>query len=357
MRNIYINYCKNSDIAGGTLELLKAGDLKDLVRSDMRVSLKPNMVTAKHPSLGATTHSEVAEGIIIYLKELGVNKIEIIESAWIGDSTKRAYKACGYDILSKKYGVPLHDLKDDKIKKVKSGEFNIEICERALETDFLINIPVLKAHCQTRFTCNLKNLKGCISDSEKRKFHTLGLHKPIAYLNAAVKTHYCVVDGICGDLSFEEGGTPVERNMLICGADPVLVDSYCCELIGWRADEIGYLKIAREIGVGEYYNENTPVIEINKENKIKPATINKKYIERLAAYISEDSACSACYSSLVYALHRSKKLSGQEKIHIGQGKKGKTGKLGCGNCASGFDSFIPGCPPKSVDIVKFLGEL
>ena len=35
----------------------------------------------------------------------------------------------------------------------------------------------------------------------------MGLHKPIAYLNKAIKQHLIIVDGIMGDLNFEEGGT------------------------------------------------------------------------------------------------------------------------------------------------------
>jgi hypothetical protein len=185
----------------------------------------------------------------------------------------------------------------------------------------------------------------------------MGLHKPIAYLNSAVKTHFCVVDGICGDLTFEEGGTPVTRNMLICGADPVLIDSYCCELIGYYADEIGYLKIARELGVGRYYDADTQIVELNKENKLKSEKSDRGSVERLAAYISEDMACSACYSALIYALHHVRKLDKTEKINIGQGFKGKSGRLGCGNCAGGCDKFIPGCPPKPTEIIRFLEQL
>ena len=33
-------------------------------------------------------------------------------------------------------------------------------------------------------TCALKNLKGCLPDREKRRFHALGLTKPIAALGA-----------------------------------------------------------------------------------------------------------------------------------------------------------------------------
>jgi Ni,Fe-hydrogenase III small subunit len=46
-----------------------------------------------------------------------------------------------------------------------------------------------------------------------------------------------------------------------------------------------------------------------------------------------------------------------EKISIGQGFRGCEGEgLGIGNCAKGFSHYIPGCPPKAVDIAKGLRE-
>lgn len=352
MTNFIVNYSEN--ILRGTLETLEASSLKKLVHSGIKVSIKPNMVLAKHPSQGATTHGEVVEGIIYYLKDMGIHNIEIIESAWIGDDTKRVYKVCGYNELSRKYNVPLFDLKEDSFIRIDTGEYNIEVCRKAIETDFLINVPVLKAHCQTRLTCNLKNLKGCISDREKRRFHTLGLHRPIAHLNKAIKTHFCVVDGICGDLTFEEGGNPVMRNMIVTGNDPLLIDSYCAGLIGYKENEIEYLMAAYEIGVGRLYNETIEITELNKGNKPKFTTTDSSIVKKLSKYINEDMACSACYSALIYALHNTKCHPSKHKINIGQGFRGKSGALGCGNCTKGCDSYVKGCPPKAVDIVRFL---
>ncbi len=353
MSHIIINY--SDDYINATVETLKASSLKNLVNPYMKVSIKPNMVLAKPPSSGATTHSEVVEGIIQYLKSIGIKKMEIMESSWIGDDTKRSYKACGYDKLAKKYDVELIDLKDDKIRKVQSGEYTFEICERALDTDFLINVPVLKAHCQTLLTCNLKNLKGCISDKEKRRFHSMGLHRPIAYLNKVVKTHFCVIDGICGDLTFEEGGNPVTRNMIIAGQDPLLLDSFCAELMGYQIRDIEYLNIAQQIGVGHVYDENTQITELNKDNKPQNTKADMGLVKQLSKYITEDKACSACYSSLIHALNKTKGFKGN--INIGQGFKDKKGELGCGSCTSLHNKYVKGCPPKAVDIIKFLNEV
>ena len=97
----------------------------------------------------------------------------------------------------------------------------MSIACRALDANFLIDLPVLKGHCQTRMTCALKNLKGCLPDAEKRKFHAEGLMKPIAALAAALRPKLVIVDSICGDLDFEEGGNPIRTNRMYLGADLV----------------------------------------------------------------------------------------------------------------------------------------
>jgi uncharacterized protein (DUF362 family) len=351
------------DIVKITRGALAASDIGAYLKQGMAVALKPNLVVARPANEGATTHPEVVEGVIQFLKEFGITDITVIESAWIGDSTKRAFKVCGYEDLSKKYGVPLIDLKSDSAATLSHGGLSMDICNAALKTDFLINIPVLKAHCQTRLTCNLKNLKGCIPDHEKRRFHSIGLHKPIAVLNALLKTGYCVVDGVCGDLSFEEGGNPVEANRVIAGRNPVLVDSYGAGLIGYHPDQIEHLSYAKQLGLGAYFGPDTAVKEINADAKPvrKPGG---RLADKHRGHIVEDAACSACYSALVHALHR---CSGTPRVqfYIGQGFQGKAGgsseggagisgaaAIGVGDCARGFADFVPGCPPSAAAIIE-----
>ena len=331
---IVITYGK--DIVKNTYDTLAASDIGAYLRADMAVAIKPNLVVPCPASDGATTHPEVVEGIVIFLREFGVQRIKIIESSWIGDSTKRAFKFCGYEELSQKYKLPLIDLKSDSYSTYKYGGFSIGVCDEAMNTDFLINVPVLKAHCQTRLTCCMKNLKGCIPDSEKRRFHTLGIHKPVAALNGIISTGYNVVDGICGDLSFEEGGHPVDANRIIAGKNPLLLDSYCAELIGYHPDEIEYISYGKKLGLGQYYTDETKLVILNSDRKPTVDLRRDRVSDRYSKLIDEDAACSACYSSLIFALHRlggkvspdGKTRSGG-KIHIGQGYKGKTG-LGSG---------------------------
>ncbi|MBQ9389555.1 MAG: DUF362 domain-containing protein, partial [Synergistaceae bacterium] len=178
MRKIYNIY--GTDSHAMTLKLLEASNAINLVPSGADIMLKPNLVVAGTPDNGATTHAGVLSGCIEYFREHGVNDITVAEGSWVGAGTMGAMKRAGYDMVCKHYNVPFIDLKHDKTRKVDSPIGPLEICSRALDTGFLVNLPVLKGHCQTVMTCALKNLKGCLPDREKSRFHALGLTRPIA---------------------------------------------------------------------------------------------------------------------------------------------------------------------------------
>ncbi|HHY64720.1 MAG TPA: DUF362 domain-containing protein [Clostridiaceae bacterium] len=343
-----------------TLDLLKRADPLRSKDKNIAIGIKPNLVCASPASEGATTHPEIVEGIIIYLHDNGFKNIRIIESSWVGDSTKRAFKVCGYEEISEKYNIPLVDLKDDPYiaKSYKGTE--LKICRTVYDIDYLINVPVIKGHCQTGITCALKNLKGLIPDSEKRRFHTMGLHKPIAYLNALIRQDLIIADGICPDPYFEEGGRPTALNRIALGYDPVLMDCYAAQVLGYEPDRIKYIKLARDEGIGRPLSQDTEIISIYDSHEMNGSRImqkDKKYLK----IVDEADACSACYSNLVSALEKLNEMGITDRfadqICIGQAFRGYKGTIGIGDCTSCFEKHLPGCPPETEDIIKFLQEL
>ena len=337
---------------------MEAADVSTRIKPSLHIVIKPNLVAPRPADNGATTHPEIVEGIIRYLKEHGIDHIVIAEGAWVGDSTERAFKICGYASLAKKYDVRLLDTKKDRVVKKSAHGFEIGLCESLVNADYLINVPVLKGHCQTRMTCCLKNLKGCIPDSEKRRFHTIGLHKPIAALASLLKPDLHIIDSICGDLSFEEGGTPVPSNRILLGFDPVLLDSYGARLMGYHPDEIEHLRLVKEYGGGQYVTDQTEITELGIDDRPKIDMKSVSVAKQFAQYIHEDGACSACYAALVFALNKMQPTASLGKIKIGQGFRGQTCRgIGVGHCTKGSEINVPGCPPQAVDIVEWLRSL
>jgi len=354
---IYVSYGQDANTM--IQEILSVLQIEQDIPENALIGIKPNLVVAKPSTSGATTSPALVAGIIEYLKSKDRSNIVILESSWIGDRTDRAFSVCGYTELADKYQIPLIDLQKDSSTTYRAEDLEIAVCDTVMKLDYLINVPVFKGHCQTKITCALKNLKGCIPNSEKRRFHTLGLHKPIAYLNIIITTNLVVVDGMMGDLTFEEGGNPVQMDMILVGSDPVLIDSYVAELMGYDPEEIPYIKIAENAGVGHCRNAETGIIELHKEHQRPQNILTTRKVERLAAYIEEHDACSACYGSLVRALARLDEQGMlnlvREKIHIGQGYRGQCGTgIGVGSCTKNFARNIPGCPPTAKEIIRTL---
>jgi uncharacterized protein (DUF362 family) len=361
MKKDTITMMYGTDAREMTKTLLNQVAWEHLISTDAHIVLKPNLVVPRDASEGATTHPEIVETIVSYLIARGYHRITIAESSWVGASTQDAFTLHGYDDMAKRFSVSLLDVKQDRYKTIESHGYPIEISQTILDADFLINLPVLKGHCQTQVTCALKNMKGCISDASKRKFNAWGLDEPIAALNSIRCADLVIVDSINGDLDFEEGGNPVATNRMFMGFDSVLIDTFGASLMGFELQEVPYIQFAEQFGVGSTQVARNTVIELNADATATLAKPTGK-VQQLSKHTVPDAACSACYGNLIHALARMEERGTlrdlHRKVHIGQGYRGSSGcGLGVGICTKGFTHTLGGCPPKAVDIVRFLERL
>lgn len=361
-----------SDPAALAREAAAAAKLETLIPEGALVSFKPNLVVSKNAASGAVTHPEIIAGLVSYLREKGFDRFEIIEGSWVGDSTARAFAAAGYTELASELAIPLIDLQRDSWKRYDAGGGQkIAVCDRAMAAEFLINLPVVKGHCQTTVTCALKNLKGCISDEEKSRFHSIGLHEPIARLNRVLKSSFILADAICGDLDFEEGGNPVPMNRVIAGLDPVLLDAYACRLMGHDLEDVPYIGLAAAYGVGSADLASARIQEIGNKEAAPAIPPRSGRVRALASRVEERSACSACYAALIHGLARLedrgllKRLDArlgtlhETRIAVGRDfRDANWSGIGCGLCASGAQGgAVSGCPPDGAAVAAFLEKM
>ena len=349
-----------TDYVNMTEELLKEADLADLIGDRRkRIGIKPNLVAPVLASEGGTTHPEVVEGLIRYLQENGFQDLTIMEGSWVGDKTEEAFEFCGYNELAEKYQVRLIDAQKEPAVTIDCGGLELHICRCATEVDYMINVPVMKGHCQTKITCALKNMKGMLPNSEKRRFHAMGLHDPIGHLALGVHQDFILVDSICGDLCFEDGGNPSKMDRIFACLDPVLCDSYVCQLLEYDTKEVPYIGIAGRMGAGSTDLKKTEIRELraplHNEREARP---DKERMVRLAELAEDVDSCSACYGYLIPALNMLEQdgllKDFKEKICIGQGYRGKSGNLGVGNCTKAFTHSLKGCPPTEIEMYEFL---
>jgi uncharacterized protein (DUF362 family) len=239
---------------GTSAALKKAIELSngfERLRPDSKVLLKPNIAWAgrasrSSPKFGTVTTARVAEDLIRLLREYGCRDICIGEGTVLnrelGSNTSGGYRLSGMERVARQYGVRLIDFHQEPFTAVELDGVEIRISAVALESDFLINIPVLKTHSQTKVSLGLKNLKGCLDMRSRMEFHRRDLDRFIARLNTRVRPQLTVIDGIyameCGP---DFLGTAHRTNLIIAGRDSFLCDLVGSMILGIEPSSVGYL--------------------------------------------------------------------------------------------------------------------
>ena len=132
-----------------------------------------------------------------------------------------------------------------RLKKVK-------VHELILESDVLINVPVLKHHGGAGLCVAMKNMMGAVWD--RRSWHANDLHQCIADLTLAVKPDLNVVDAY--QVLKRNGPRGVSRadvvtmKSLIIGENMVVTDTAASKLFGKEPGQIGHIRKADELGTG-----------------------------------------------------------------------------------------------------------
>lgn len=223
------------------------------LRPSHRVLIKPNNCFRHKvmPPYGMVTTSVMVERVVQLLRDYGCSDISIGEGAIIGifnelnPSTRRGFKGTGIEKVARKYGVKLLDFNYGPFQELDLDGTKVQVSRLALESDFLVNMPVLKTHFQARVSLGFKNLKGCLSPDSKKKFHTSKrLDRLICLLNEVVKSDLVIIDGI---YMLEKGpetlaGVAYRKNLIIAGTDVFESDVVGAMVLGVDPSQVGYLR-------------------------------------------------------------------------------------------------------------------
>jgi hypothetical protein len=228
----------------------------------------------------------------------------------------------------------------------------------------------MKTHDQCLATLALKNMKGVLPDTIKKKFHTTyGVFQAVADLNTVVKPALAVVDGIIG----QEGlgpvfGTPVEMNLIIAGKDPVAVDTVAGLVMGIAPQLNETTKYAAELGLGtmdvkliEVVGE--PIARVRRRFKLASENVSETVLfPKGFELIFNEKACTGCRNGVLSVL---RDLNVEGKLDLVRNWRVIAGELEqaplqdkpvllVGLCTRRFQdcgAYVKGCPPNNVDII------
>jgi uncharacterized protein (DUF362 family) len=228
----------------------------DHLPANAKVFIKPNVVfwtrATVFPKWGVITTSRVVEDVVVLLKDRGIDDITIGEGTVTADPKDRqtpahAFESLGYKTLEKRYGVRLVNVFERPLKRVYLGDdMVLQFNADALASDFIVNLPVMKTHNQTVVSLGIKNLKGLIDISSRKKCHTMApgkdLHVWVSRLAEPMPPMLTLLDGIYTN---ERGPGPDGRirrsNILAASADVLSVDLVGTKLLGHEPQQVPHL--------------------------------------------------------------------------------------------------------------------
>ena len=230
----------------------------DHLPAGARVFLKPNIVqwskAPVFPKYGVITTSRVVEDVVHVLKEHGVDDLTIGEGVVTRfpkdkETPAHAFESLGWGRLKQKYGVKFFSVFERPFRSVDLGggvtlDFNVD----ALESDFIVSLPVLKTHSQSVFSGGIKNLKGLIDLESRKKCHSTDpvrdLHYYVSYLSEWIPPSLTVLDGI---YTLERGplfdGKARRSDLLVASADMLSADLVGARVLGHDPAAVPHLKI------------------------------------------------------------------------------------------------------------------
>jgi uncharacterized protein (DUF362 family) len=242
------------------------GGIKQFVKPNQTVLVKPNIGWDAPPERGANTNPELVARIIEQCKMAGAKTVYVFDNP-VAEWT-RSYKLSGIEDAVKKAGGVIVSGKSEgyyqnvtipKGVKLKSAKVH----ELVLESDVFINVPILKNHNGSTLTISMKNLMGVVWD--RQYWHSNDLHQCIADFATFCKPDLNIVDAYRVMKRNGPRGVSVAdvvtMKYQLMSTDMVAIDAAATKLFGMEPKQIRHLTLAESMGVGK---SNIDAMKVNR---------------------------------------------------------------------------------------------
>jgi uncharacterized protein (DUF362 family) len=261
-----------------------------------------------HPHLH--TSLSLIESVVRHIRSGDAKKhIYVMENCSQGNFTRLSFATIGMDALARKLRVQCIYLDEEKSVNVEMGEgdeamsvgFPRILHQNLLvnrEMNFYLNMPVLKAHCQTQMTAGIKNQMGLLYDPDKARNHNHKLHQKLVDILKFIRPDFTLVDAL---KVLARGPMPParfveerlhEKDVIVGGEDTVAVDAVCAGILGHEPETIKHVALAAQQGLGV-----AALDRIEVEGKMPPSReeipweLETHFPEGLRFVVGKEGAC------------------------------------------------------------------
>jgi len=195
------------DALGGMNRFISRGDV---------VVVKPNIGWDRTPIHAANTNPEVVAEVVRMAYDAGAKTVVVTDASC--NEPNRCFQRSGIWRHAYQAGAEVIIPAEHRFRTMRlNGEVLSEwpVYTVLVNCDKIINVPIAKHHNLSKYTAAMKNWYGSLNVADTKQMQTV-----------------------------------------IASTDQVAVDAYGCQLIGRKPEEIAYIKMAHERGLGTMHWES-----------------------------------------------------------------------------------------------------
>jgi uncharacterized protein (DUF362 family) len=224
-----------------------------VVIPDKPVLIKPNFVTVRKQL--TATHVDATRATLEFLGGRGVDRFIIAEGPG-GEALDLAIDNYGYRALTKDFEITFLDINSDDCVEVPTFDSHLNEqrlkMSKTLTESYVVSVCPMKTHDTVVVTLGLKNvLVGTLRGAaERQKIHSgsRAINLTLARMAQHVAPDLTVIDGTVG----MQGDGPVDgyeidSQVVVAAAHPLAADVVGLQVMGFRLEQVGYLRYAMEL--------------------------------------------------------------------------------------------------------------
>jgi uncharacterized protein (DUF362 family) len=228
--------------------------------SGLTVLLKPNLVEPAKTAPHINTHPLFVQAVAAAFRSLDAKEVLVAEGQGHVRDTALVLEQSGLEPILDHERLEFVDLNHDELFARRNALGLMKIRQLMLpatlrRADLIVSLPKMKTHHWAGVTLSMKNffgvMPGIFYGWPKNVLHQCGIEQSILDINATVRPHLAIVDGIVGmDGDGPIMGDPKQTGVVVMGADLPATDATATRIMGLEPMNLIQFRGAEEMGLG-----------------------------------------------------------------------------------------------------------
>jgi len=259
------------------------------LRGKRRILVKPNLSHFEYIS-GVVTSPQLTSDLIGLLRD-SADEVIVAESEGFNYSCKDAFLKTGMEEAVKHAGGTVLNLSDDEVVEVKFSDGgslrHLYLPKTALNSDAVIDLPMMKTHEFMMYSGALKNLFGIVPSNRRIYLHPY-LPEVLCKLYALLKPQLTIMDARVGiEGNGPTKGDPVPMGLILTGNDALATDIVATQImkLDWKETYLNYAAQQSRLAQTDIVTKGLRISDVAR--RFKPPTIDLPVKAQMEIYKHE----------------------------------------------------------------------